>query len=277
MTPVEKALWFIESHFNAEIALDDIAAVGGVTRYHMSRAFGLATGRSVMRYVRGRRLTQAARLLSNGAPNILELALEAGYGSHEAFTRAFKDEFGVTPEAVRAARCLDNLALVEPIRMNETQIERLTVNRYQRIDPKWIAGLCERCTEETSALIPALWQRFQPHLGHVPGQIGRDAYGVIAKGDHEGQIDYIAGVEVSDVSDLPAEYSRVRIPSLRYAVFEHQGHVSAIRRTWMTIWNRWLPDSGHRLADAPEFERYTEAFDPWSGAGGIEIWIPLAE
>jgi len=44
---------------------------------------------SVMRYVRGRQLTEAARCLASGAPDILAIALEAGYGSHEAFTRAF--------------------------------------------------------------------------------------------------------------------------------------------------------------------------------------------
>jgi AraC family transcriptional regulator len=48
-----------------------------------------------MRYVRGRRLTEAAKVLSDGAPDILTVALDAGYGSHEAFTRAFRDQFGV--------------------------------------------------------------------------------------------------------------------------------------------------------------------------------------
>ncbi len=76
--PVGKALWFIENHFAEEITLEDIANIGGVSRYHMSRAFGIATGHSVMRYVRGRRLTEAARRLANGAPDILAVALEAG-------------------------------------------------------------------------------------------------------------------------------------------------------------------------------------------------------
>src|SRR5580704_6047869 len=121
MNLVAKALWYIESHFAEEISLEDIAARADVSRFHMSRAFGLATGRSVMRYVRGRRLTEAARALASGAPNILSLALDTGYGSHEAFTRAFRDQFGVTPEAVRQAGNLDDLTLVEPIKMNETR------------------------------------------------------------------------------------------------------------------------------------------------------------
>jgi AraC family transcriptional regulator len=101
MNAVEKALWFVESHFASEITLEDLAKAGGVSRFHITRAFGTATGRSIMRYVRGRRLTEAAKALSNGAPDILSVALDAGYGSHEAFTRAFRDEFGVTPETIR--------------------------------------------------------------------------------------------------------------------------------------------------------------------------------
>src|SRR6185312_15540729 len=118
MNPVGRALWYIESHFSNELSLEEIATMGGVTRFHMTRTFAAATGRSIMRYVRGRRLTEAARALSGGAPDILALAIEAGYGSHEAFTRAFRDQFGITPEDVRAQRRLDNLNLVEPIKMD---------------------------------------------------------------------------------------------------------------------------------------------------------------
>ena len=107
MNPAGKALWFIESHFAQDITLDDVANAAGVSRYHMSRAFGVATGHSIMRYVRGRRLSEAARCLVNGAPDILTVALEAGYNSHEAFTRAFRDHFGLTPEMIRAQGSLE--------------------------------------------------------------------------------------------------------------------------------------------------------------------------
>jgi AraC family transcriptional regulator len=109
MSPVGKAIWFIETHFAGDLSLDEIAKAAGVSRYHLVHAFGFATGQSVMRYVRGRRLTEAARSLAGGAPDILAVALDAGYGSHEAFTRAFRDQFGLTPEAARARRALDNI------------------------------------------------------------------------------------------------------------------------------------------------------------------------
>jgi AraC family transcriptional regulator len=61
----------------------------------------------------------------------------------------------------------------------------------------------------------------------------------------------------------------------RYAVFAHAGHISAIGRSWMDIYETWLPRSGRELADAPSFERYGEAFDPKVAIGNVEIWIPV--
>src|SRR4051794_11575178 len=69
MNPVQKALWYIESHLAQPLTLDEIAGVAGISRFHMVRAFGAATGFSVMRYARARRLSEAARALANGAPD----------------------------------------------------------------------------------------------------------------------------------------------------------------------------------------------------------------
>ncbi|MFM0645962.1 AraC family transcriptional regulator [Paraburkholderia bryophila] len=275
MNPVGKALWFIESHFADALTLDDIADCGCVSRFHMARAFEAATGLSVMRYVRARRLSEAARRLAGGAPEILAVALDAGYGSHEAFTRAFREQFGLTPDALRARGHLDNLALVEPIKMDETLLTHLEPPRFVDGEPLLVAGLGERYTCNTSTAIPSQWQRFNAYGGKVPGQVSGVAYGVGYNADEAGNFDYLCGVEVTDFSALPAEFSRVRIPAQRYAVFSHREHVSVIRRTMNTIWNQWLPASGHTPADAPHFERYDEKFDPISGMGGLEIWLPL--
>jgi AraC family transcriptional regulator len=275
MNPVQKALWFIESYYSHDLALDDIASSGCVSRYHLSRAFEAATGRSVMRYVRARRLTEAARRLAGGAPDILAVALEAGYGSHEAFTRAFREQFELTPEALRARGHLDNIPLVEPIKMDETLLSNLAPPRFEDRKPLLIAGLAERYNCDTSVAIPAQWQRFNEYFGKVPGQIGNVAYGVCYNAEDSGNFDYLCGVEVSDFSSLPAALNHMRVPEQRYAVFTHREHIAVIRRTWNTIWNKWLPESGHTPADAPNFERYSEQFDPVTGMGGFEIWLPL--
>ena len=275
LNPVGKALWYIESHFASDLTLEDVASQSGVSRFHMTRAFAATTGWSVMRYVRGRRLTEAARALANGAPDILSVALEAGYNSHEAFTRAFRDQFGLTPEAIRAQRGLETLDLVEAIKMEQTLLEKLDPPRFENAKAFCVAGLAARCTSDSSAGIPAQWQRFQPYIGNIPGQVGNVAYGVIYNGDDDGNADYLCGVEVSDYSNVAAELSRLRIPENLYAVFSHRDHISTIRRTFSTIWSKWFPESGHEPADAPFFERYDQSFNPATGLGGLEIWIPL--
>ena len=279
MNPALKAIWYIESHLGDALTLDEIAAIGGVSRFHMVRAFAAATGLSVMRYVRARRLSEAARALAGGAPDILNLALEADYGSHEAFTRAFRDHFGVTPEAVRAASCVDKLRLQEPIMMDSTLTESLQAPRFETGKAMLVAGVGERYNHANggTAAIPGQWQRYHQKVDEIPDRVGNVAYGVCCNGDDSGNFDYIAGVEVSDFSNLPREFSRVRIPEQKYAVFTHSEHISTIRRTVNTIWNHWLPASGMRAADAPSFERYDETFDPSTGNGGLEIWIPVRE
>lgn len=271
----DRALWFIENHFREEISLDDVAGAAGVSRFHLSRAFAYATGHSVMQYVRARRLSEAARMLTQGAPDILAVALDAGYGSHEAFTRAFREQFGMTPEALRAQASLENIPIKEPIKMRETILEDLASPRVENGRSMLIAGLGERYSAETSAAIPAQWQRFGPHIGYIPGQKGRAAYGVLCNSDDAGNMDYIAGVEVSDFSKLPGDFARIRIPEQKYAVFTHREHISTIRQVWATIWNKWKPESGHQISDGPSFERYGEEFDPVTGNGGFEIWVPI--
>jgi len=277
MNPAQRAIWYIESHLADELTLDEIAGVAGVSRFHMVRAFAAATGLPVMRYVRARRLSEAARALAAGAPDILHLALDADYGSHEAFTRAFRDHFGLTPEAVRGLARIDNLRLQEPILMDSTRTDNLEAPRFETGKPLLVAGISERYTFESTAAIPGQWHRFHQSVQNIPGRIGQVAYGVCCNGDDAGNFDYIAGVEVSDFSDLPREFASVRIPEQRYAVFSHREHISTIRRTVNTIWNHWLPASGLKAADAPNFERYDEKFNPLTGDGGLEIWVPVKE
>src|SRR5260370_14935997 len=171
MNPAQKALWFIESHLADQLTLDEIAGVAGISRFHMVRSFAAATGLAVMRYVRARRLSEAARALAGGAPDILTLALEADYGSHEAFTRAFRDHFGVTPEAVRSSTCLVKLTLQEAIVMDSTVIDNLQAPRFVTGKAFLVAGVGERYTCDSSAGIPGQWQRFPRPAASVHGRL----------------------------------------------------------------------------------------------------------
>jgi AraC family transcriptional regulator len=276
MVPVERALWFIESRLAEDLSLQAIAVCARVSNHHLARAFAAATGQSLMRYARGRRLTEAARALAAGAPDILAVALDAGYGSHEAFTRAFREQFGVTPEERRAAGRLDRIKLVEPIRMDKTLLIDLDEPRFEERVEFLIAGIGARYTFATNEGIPGQWRRFAPYIGALQSQYGPETYGVCCNADNSGSFEYVAGVRVRDFSDLPEGFSCSRIGPQRYAVFRHPAHVSALRRTHYTIWNKWLPESKAELTDGPSFERYGEGFDPVTGLGPIEVWMPVA-
>lgn len=150
--------------------------------------------------------------------------------------------------------------------------------RFENGSAMLIAGLGGRYGAETRSQIPELWRRFGPrYFGRVPGQVDRKSYGICSNMDGQGNLDYFAGVEVSRLEGLPAELTPLRIAPHRYAVFAHAGHISAINRTWMDIFETWLPQSGCRMAAAPSFECYSEAFDPEVAIGEVEIWIPVEE
>jgi AraC family transcriptional regulator len=169
MNPVATALWFIESHLSDDVTLAEISDVAGVSRFHMVRAFGEMTVHSVMRYVRGRRLSEAVKSLALGAPDIMMVALDAGYGSHEAFTRAFRDQFGLTPDRVRAGGTVDELLLMEPLRMDKTSKTTLGEPRMEDGKPMLVAGLGGHFTFQSMAGIPGLWQRFHEHPDRLAG------------------------------------------------------------------------------------------------------------
>jgi AraC family transcriptional regulator len=158
------------------------------------------------------------------------------------------------------------------------EVERGSVGAPRFVDERelLIAGVNASYTFESRVNIPAQWQRFAPQIGKVPGQVGgRTAYGVCWNYKTGAGFDYLSGVEVRDLSGLPAGFSHVRLPAQRYAVFTHDKHVSTIGETIDAIWNKWLPQSGHEATGSPCFERYTESYNPQTGRGGMEIWVPF--
>lgn len=160
--------------------------------------------------------------------------------------------------------------------MTETK-SKLTP-RFETRDAFTIAGLSARIRPGNQDDLMAIWQRFAPHIGSVPGQVGgMAAYGAVS-GTATG-VDYLAGVEVTDTAKLPGDFTHVRLPAQKYAVFTHEGHVSKLFDTCTEIWRGWYPQSGvqhAQTAGAPQlFERYGEEYDPQKGMGGIEVWIPV--
>ena len=275
MSLPDKALWIIERNSTRPLTLDGIAAACGVSRSHLAHAFGTATGLSVMQYVRARRLTATAHALAGGAPNILALALDAGYGSHEAFTRAFRERFQHTPESVRERRSVDGLELVGPLELRPRAHVRLAPPRIVDGQVVRVVGLAARCSFDTTITIPAQWQRFMEYYPAIPHKRDHIPIGVSYGADDDGQFQYMCGVEVHRLGVGTRGLLHFEIPPRQYAVFEHRGHVSTIYETYRTIWDEAVPASGRSVADAPVIERHNPTFDPRTGEGGLTLWIPL--
>lgn len=267
-------------HFGNEISLADVAQACGLSKFHLVRAFGIYAGRSVMRYVRARRLSEAAKRLAIESSGILDVALGAGYNSHEAFTRAFKEQFGITPDQFRRNPSFETIQIVEPIKMDNSKKDTSTDLSEPRLvdgDAMVIVGLKRRYDDETSTQMPSQWQAFQEHIGNIDNQKGNVAFGVLCNSDDDGNIDYITGVEVSEYPEATKELDGIRIAAQTYSVFRHEGHVAEIGRTWKSIFADWLPEADYKPVDAPQLERYGEGFNTKTGIGDIEIWIPIVK
>jgi len=275
MSITDKALWVIERNSERALTLNAIAAACGVSRSHLANAFGTATGLPVMTYLRGRRLSEAARTLARGAPDILAVALDAGYASHEAFTRAFREQFGLTPESVRERGAVDGVALVGPLALQARAAPDLEPPRFVALDRVRIVGLSEPCSFETVIRIPAQWQRFMAYYEAIPAKRDEIPVGVNHAADDDGRFRYVCGVEVTRFGEYPAELTTLDIPPRTYAVFAHRGHASALTETYFAIWNDIMPALGRSVADAPILERHDPHFDTRTGEGGLTLWIPL--
>jgi AraC family transcriptional regulator len=232
-----------------------------------------------MRHLRARRLSEAAKALRAGAPDILQVALDAGYSSHEAFTRRFCKQFGMTPDAYRARRSRRPVKLTEAFPMHTVSKHQLEPPRFERRERIYFVGLEERHAMATGLNVLGQWQRFTPFMEDIPGRMDAAVYGVtLAFDPRDGGFTYLCAVEVEGGETPPPGLKAVVIPPQLYAVFRHRGHASAIGETNAAIWHGWLPNSGFKQSEALSgFERYDAAFDPATGEGGFEIWLPLAQ
>ncbi len=147
--------------------------------------------------------------------------------------------------------------------------------RYEDRGSILFAGLTARYHHARIEGIPAQWQRFAPHLGKIPEQVGWKSYGICYNFDGTGNFDYMCGVEVAGESPLPAGLTHLPVAAQRYAVFSHRDHISKIGQTWDAIYNEWPKESDRTLIEAPQFESYSDDFNAQTGAGFVEIWIPV--
>ena len=202
-----------------------------------------------MKYLRARRLTRAAETLARGAPDILAVALDAGYGSHEAFTRAFRDQFGVPPERVRERGSPEALALVAPL--------ELQARAQPVLAPPWVTeaavravGLSGRHTFDTAIGIPIQWQTFMAtSYGLIPHRVDGIPIGIQIPADDEGGFDYICAAEVTAFGHVPRDLQKIEISHRAATPCSNTADMSRRSSTPMprSGTKRWTSMAGCRL------------------------------
>jgi AraC family transcriptional regulator len=272
---VRTALWWIETSGDRPITVAEIAEAAGVSVFHLTRSFAAITGIPPARYLRMRRLTQAAHRLARGGEPIVEIALGAGYGSQEAFTRAFTTAFGVTPAAVARGAPIPPRLLQESITMPETETNPpLMPPRFETTEARQIVGLSARYNFETNGAIPAQWVEFFTRAEAAGLPLTAESFGVCHDMAEDGTFAYLAGVEAQG-RVTPEGFARITIPTGRYAVFTHRGPAATLRDTVGAIWNSYLPQAYFKITGKPDFELYPAGYDPTDPEGRVEIWVPV--
>lgn len=275
MSLAARALWIIERNLAAPLSLAGLADRCGVSRFHLAHAFGDATGYSVMDYVWARRLSEAAKTLANGAESIVEVAFASGYGSHEAFSRAFRARFGVTPEGCRRHRDEVSTRLTQPLTLASRSTEPTIEPHIEEAPALRAIGLSQVHSFDDPQHIPAQWKAFGPEIAGFLLEGAPIPIGLVMDVDDEGRFIYACAVELPERADVPAGLQRFTVPARTCAIFRHAGHISELRATYAEILDRWLPAHGIELAPHPIVERHDAAFDVRTGHGGLEFWIPI--
>lgn len=99
----KRILSYIEKNLDKELSLNKIAKALNYSQFYIARTFKENTGVTLYKYIQGRRLDQAARKLAETNQSIVEIALEAGYSSQQAFTKAFRCAYACAPQEYRQA------------------------------------------------------------------------------------------------------------------------------------------------------------------------------
>jgi AraC family transcriptional regulator len=145
-----------------------------------------------------------------------------------------------------------------------------------------VVGMAGQFTPATTSRVPVLWESFvAAPIASVPHRRGHHTLGVCAAADataaEPASFTYVAAVEVERIDDVPSGLIALTIPECTYAVFTHSGHISRLPDTVKQVFGEWLPSSPYAHVPTPDFELYDERWDPTTGEGDIDIYVPIAE
>ena len=262
-------LTFIEAHLEEPLHLDTLARVVHFSPYHFHRIFRGMVGESVKSYVRRLRLERAANRLVFGDRPVVEIALDAGYETHESFTRAFRSKFGQTPtehrrnhrmrwheagpftsrpdldRRLKAHRCQrgESAMKVRVVKYPRTRVAYIRhVGPYQEVAPTW-QKLCAWAGPRNLLTPDAVFLGIchdDPEVTE-PDKIRCDASVALPE-----------GVEV----EIEGEVGQQEIGGGEYAVATHEGPYSTLMQTYAYICGQWAPNAKREIRSAPSYEHY---------------------
>ncbi|MBC6495253.1 AraC family transcriptional regulator [Microbacterium sp. 4-7] len=273
----------VEAGTGDEIDVAGFARVHGTTEYHLRRMFSALAGMPLSEYVRRRRMTLAGAELAAGAPNVLDVAVRHGYGSIEAFGRAFRAVHGISPVDARRDG--------GPLRTQPTLRFRLSVEGSTPMHVT-ITNTPELVLVGHAARVPLIHEGTNPHIqAHIssiaPEEHARlkalsDAQpegilaitGDIAQDAPEGtELTYLHGVSVRPTTSVPDDLDVVRVEAGAWAVFAATGPFPETLQTlWAATATEWFPSNPWRLRPAPSIVRYLE----FTGThASCELWLAV--
>jgi len=269
-----RVLVHIQQHLDDPLALEELARLACFSPCHFHRVFKGMVGESVKEHVRRLRLERAASHLKLSAAPVTQIAFDAGYESHEGFTRSFRAAFGLSPSQFRRSK-KRKTATAAPSGLHYghgTAVREFKTTRPRdrsmkvKIEHREPIRVAFMRHVGPYGEVGATWDKFLPVLGKE-GLLGGDSLFIgICHDDPEvtppDKVRYDACVTVDESFQPAGDIGVQVIPGGEYAVTTHFGPYQKLGETYTELLGQWLPRSGRELRATPCFEVYLN--DPQS-------------
>lgn len=257
---LNQSLEYIERRLDQQVDAAELARIAATSEYHLRRMFSALAGMPLSEYIRRRRLTVAGAEVLAGREPLLGIAVRYGYGSGEAFARAFRVMHGVGPGEARRI----GAALVSQPRLTfRLTVEGSSSMRYRVVDrPDFsVVGLKARVplvhAGPNQAIIDFVRGIDRQILGRLEKLSDQEPQGIVAVCDDldpsraEGtELDYYQGVITSAAA--PDGTTVLPVPAGVWAVFTTSGPApQAIQELWRDVFTQWFPSNPYRSRPAP--------------------------
>ncbi len=278
---------YIDRHLDSKLDLAALADIASFSPFHFHRLFRALMGEALGDYVRRRRLEIAGvRLLSQHGVSVLNIALGVGFGSAEAFTRAFRARFDCSPTEWRKSKrgqmaSKSGQSAGRTGRKNGVTTPKETAMKVTIIERPPVEVAYLRHTGPYGAGIGRFWMETVAPWMSTNNLMGRERFG-IALDDPTvtapAKCRYDACVQSDAKEMLSGDPGRKMIPGGKYAALAFEGTSDGIGAAWEALLRDWLPKSGLQLDSRPFFEHYPVdgRYDPKTGSFTCNICVPVA-